>query len=119
MKRNQIPDAILRMNAIAEEFLNLRLKYFRPPYGRFTFGLNKILDSVGMKNVMWSLLTYDYKNDINIVKFALDNYLKSNSIMVFHDSDKSKGIIVDSIRYAIENINRKGYSIGTPAECLK
>ena len=51
---------------------------------------------------MWSLLTYDYKNDINIVKFAINNYLNSNSIIVLHDSNKSKNIIADSIKYIVE-----------------
>jgi len=65
------------------------------------------------------LLTYDYKNDINIVKFALRKYLKSNSIIVLHDSNKSKDIIKDSINIIIEETNKKNYKIGTPSECLK
>ncbi len=36
-----------------------------------------------MKCVMWNLLTYDYKNDIEKVKYAVDNYINENSIISF------------------------------------
>ncbi len=119
LNNSEIERSLAEVNNFMKNSFGIEIKYFRPPYGRFTIGLNKILSGLGMQNVMWSLLTYDYKNDINIVKFALNNYLSSNSIIVFHDSKKSGDIIVDSIRFAVDKINKKGYSIGTPAECLK
>ncbi len=119
LSTKEISENILSVNMSLENTFNYKPLYFRPPYGRFTFNLSKILDDFGMRNVMWSLLTYDYKNDINIVKFALNNYLRDNSIIVFHDSKKSADIILDSIRFAVNKINEKGFSIGTPAECLK
>ena len=61
---------------------------------------------------MWSLLTYDYKNDLNIVKFAVNNYLMHNSIIVLHDSNKSKSIITDSIKYIVEATLKFEYQIG-------
>ncbi len=119
LNRNEIKKNLGEVNELLEGLFGLPVNYFRPPYGRFTIGLSKILSELGMQNVMWSLLTYDYKNDINIVKFALNNYLRNNSIIVFHDSKKSGDIIIDSIRFTIDKIKEKGYSIGTPAECLK
>ncbi len=119
LKKIEIKQNIIEVNEFVENSFGINMEYFRPPYGRFTASLNKILVDLGMQNVMWSLLTYDYKNDINIVKFALNNYLRNNSIIVFHDSKKSGKIIIDSIRYTVDAIKKKGYSIGTPAECLK
>jgi hypothetical protein len=72
-----------------------------------------------MKCVMWSLLTYDYKNDFDVVKFAVSKYLRSNSIVVLHDNNKSKDVIKDSINFIADEAARKGYSIGEPIECLK
>ena len=67
---------------------------------------------------MWSLLTFDYKNDLNIVKFALDHYLTENSIIVLHDSDKSKNVIENSIEIIAEKSAEKGFDLGAPSECL-
>ena len=67
---------------------------------------------------MWSLLTYDYKNDLSIVKFAVDKYLKHNSIIVLHDSNKSKNIISDSISFIADEVGKKHYQFGEADECL-
>ena len=106
-------------NIAAEKMLNYRLKYFRPPYGRFDWRIKNALANRNMKMIMWSLLTYDYQNDLNIVKFSVSKYLRNNSIIVFHDNQKSKLIIIDSLKYLLNEVDRKGYEIGEPAECLK
>lgn len=94
-------------------------KYFRPPHGRLGFMTEKLVAKNNLKNVMWSLLTYDYKNDFNIVTFAVDNYLNKNSIIVLHDSFKSENIIEKSIDYILESAGKNEYEIGEPSECLK
>jgi len=109
---------ILMFNKVTNEVLNRQTSYFRPPRGRFDLGLQKRLKNYGLKNVMWSLLSFDYKNDINIVKFALDNFLLDNSLVVFHDSDKSKNIIEDSIKYLADKVIDRGFEFGAPLECL-
>lgn len=116
---NDIHNSIVKVQKFAEDELNYNIKYFRPPHGRFTINLTSVLNDYDLKNVMWSLLTYDYKNDLNIVKFALAKYLTKNSIVVFHDSKKSKKIIIDSINLLVDEINKKEYQIGNPTECLK
>jgi hypothetical protein len=80
---------------------------------------NKIVTGLNQSVVMWSLLTYDYKNDFNLVKFITTKFLKNNSIIVLHDSMKSKGIILDSINTIVEQAAENGFEIGEPAECLK
>ncbi len=93
--------------------------YFRPPHGRIGLRTEKLMEQNNLKNIMWSLLTYDYKNDINIVKFAVDKYLTKNSIVVLHDSIKSGSIIEESIEHIVNKANRNGYEFGEPLECLK
>ena len=68
---------------------------------------------------MWNLVTYDYKNDWEKVKFAVDNYLQSDSLIVLHDSNKSKDIIIDSIKYITDAATMRGFKFGEPEECLK
>ena len=106
-------------NQIMEDKFNYKTKYFRPPHGRFNLITHNELKKRNLINIMWSLLTRDYKNDFNLVKFAVDNYLNQDSIIVLHDSLKSKGIVLDSIKYILDKVNENGFEIGEPAECLK
>ncbi|MFC2119712.1 polysaccharide deacetylase family protein [Bacteroidota bacterium] len=110
---------IKSVNSLMREVYNYNIKYFRPPYGRINFKTKMIMDETGMKCVMWNLITYDYKNDIKRVKFSIDNYLQSNSIIVLHDNNKSSDFIVDSIKYIAESAAAKGFEFGVPEECLK
>lgn len=106
-------------NKLLWDLFQYKVNLFRPPHGRFGISLARELGSMQMNNVMWSLLTYDYKNDINIVKFALQNYLASDSIVVFHDSRKSKEIMKESINILVDISKMREYKIGVPSECLK
>ena len=118
-KKSDVIDSIQKVQNIALEKFDYKIKYFRPPYGNYDLRTSLILKQFSLQNVMWSLLTYDYKNDINIVKFALTKYLENNSIIVLHDSNKSKEIIKDSIKIIVEESNKNKYKIGNPSECLK
>ena len=95
------------------------VKFFRPPYGRINFSTAKLMNNCGLKCVMWNLLTYDYKKNLKKVKFAVDNYLMENSIVVLHDNIKSKNFIVESINYIAEIADKKGFEFGSADECLR
>lgn len=109
---------VVRTKEIIEKITGKENIYFRPPFGRFDLTTLSILNEIKMKNVMWSLFPYDYKNDLNIVKFAVNKYLKNNSIVVFHDKP-GNNILEKSLNYLIEEAEKKGYKFGDPAGCLK
>jgi len=113
-KDNQISS----VNTLLDEKFNIKLKYFRPPHGKFQLSTSALLKKHKLKNVMWSLLTYDYKNDFSIVKFAVEKYLKHNSIIVLHDNNKSKNIISDSISFIADAVRKRNYQFGEADECL-
>jgi peptidoglycan/xylan/chitin deacetylase (PgdA/CDA1 family) len=117
--KQELNDEIDLFNTVMIKKFNYRIKYFRPPYGRFNLQVNKILYEKKMETIMWSLLTYDYKNNLNLVGSSIVKYLKRNSIIVLHDSIKSKGIILDSIDIITREVDRHNYETGEPAECLK
>ncbi len=119
LSRNEVTAQIEKFNNLIKQKSGEDVLYFRPPYGKFNLSSASILQQMNLKTVMWSLLTYDYKNDINVVKFAVKKYLKKNSIIVLHDSLKSKSVIVESINYIVEESSRRGYQTGVPAECLR
>jgi len=106
-------------NDLMKEKFDYTVNYFRPPHGWFNLRTNSILNSLNMKCVMWSLLTYDYENEIEKVKYAIDKYLNANAIIVFHDSAKCSDIIEEALNYTIEQANKNGYKFGEPEDCLK
>ena len=105
-------------NKMFEDQFDIKLRYFRPSHGRFQLSTSSLMRKHQLKNVMWSLLTYDYKNDLSIIKFAVDKYLNHNSIIVLHDSNKSKNIISDSISFIADEIRKRNYEFGEAEECL-
>ena len=109
---------IASVNKFFNDKFNIKLRYFRPSHGRFQLSTSSLMRKHHLKNVMWSLLTYDYKNDLSIVKFAVEKYLKPNSIIVLHDSRKSKNIISDSISFIANEVRKRSYQFGEADECL-
>lgn len=118
INKDEILLSIIEYNKYVEDKYGYKIKYFRPPHGRINLNSSSLIKTARLKNVMWSLLTYDYKNDINIVKFTVNKYLKKNSIIVLHDSLKSKDIIKDSMNIIFDKSLAKGFTIGEPSECL-
>jgi peptidoglycan/xylan/chitin deacetylase (PgdA/CDA1 family) len=104
---------------LLKDNFNYEVKYFRPPHGKFKISTPSLIRKCGLENVMWSLLSYDYKNDIKVVKLAIDKYLRNDSIVVMHDSKKSMNVVRDSINMVLETASKKGFEIGEPHECLK
>jgi len=119
VNRKIVLNEIRELNNILSNKFGYQVNYIRPPHGKFNFKSNSLFRESNLRCVMWSLLTYDYKNDLNKVKFAIDNYLRKDSIVVFHDNAKCSDIIVESINYIIESAAKRGYEIGEPSECLK
>jgi peptidoglycan/xylan/chitin deacetylase (PgdA/CDA1 family) len=119
MSREEAVNELKSFNDLMKEKFNYQVKYFRPPHGRFNLKTNNILNELNLKCVMWNLLSYDFENKIEKVKYAIDKFLKENSIIVFHDNTKSSEIIEEALNYTINNAVKKGYQFGEPEDCLK
>ncbi len=109
--RNIVIEEIKRTDDLLSKQKN-HLKIFRPPYGRLSFRVKNILKSLNHKVMMWTLLTEDYLGDYELVKKNIENYLKSNSIVVFHNNKAAGKIINQSLDYLFSTIEKRGYKIG-------
>ncbi len=71
------------------ELVNSRL--FRPPYGRVRPRIAKMIKRAGFKPVMWSVLSYDYDQEMSPGKILrkIVRQTKPGSIIVFHDNKKA------------------------------
>lgn len=119
IKNDKALEEINSFNVLLKSGQNYNVEYIRPPRGKINLGTKKLMRESGMKCIMWNLLTYDYQNDFSKVKFAVNSYLQINSIVVLHDSNKSKDIIESSIKYIFERAEKNGYQFGEPEKCLK
>jgi peptidoglycan/xylan/chitin deacetylase (PgdA/CDA1 family) len=119
LRREESIEEIQPFNDLMKEKFNYDVKYFRPPYGRFNFKTDSILKGLNLKCVMWNLLSYDFENKIDKVKYAIDNFLREDSIIVFHDNAKCEAIVEESLNYIIEKVGIRGFQFGEPEDCLK
>ena len=119
IKREEAVEEISTFNDLMKEKFSYKIKYFRPPHGRFNLKTGSLIKEMNLKCVMWNLLSHDYENKLEKVKYGVDKYLKENSIVVFHDNIKCCENIESSLNYAIEVATKKGYGFGEPENCLK
>ena len=119
LNREESGKEISSFNDLMKEKFNYNVKYFRPPHGRFNLKSNSLMNDLNMKCVMWNLLTYDYENNIEKVKYSVDKYLKENTIIVFHNSIKCSDIIEEALSCTIEQAGKKGFKFGEPEDCLR
>jgi len=93
----------------ASEFIKSPL--FRPPYGRIRPRLAKKLKKVGYRPVMWSILSYDYDNELTpgYIFRKIVKQTHYGSIIVFHDNIKAlKNLQILLPRY-LAFFSDKGY----------
>jgi peptidoglycan/xylan/chitin deacetylase (PgdA/CDA1 family) len=88
---------------------------FRPPYGRITRKQGNMLRARGYRIVMWSLLSCDYLPNLNREK-SLESLIKNSkagSVVVFHDSRKSRENVMWLLPKYMEAMREKGFSFET------
>ena len=78
------------LSSIKEAENVIHSNLFRPPYGRLSKRLDKVV-SERFKIIMWSWLSKDYDNTVPIEKIILAaKRIKPGDILVFHDNVKTK-----------------------------
>ena len=86
-------------------------KLFRPPYGKLKSSQARLLQQEGYEIVMWDVLSGDFDKSIPPEK-CLENVLKNTtngSIIVMHDSEKSKDKIYYALPRILDHFSQKGY----------
>lgn len=109
---------ILRTEETIQKITGVKTQLFRPPYGKFSRELLKTVHNTDYTMMLWSLLTYDYKNDIKIFRQSLP-FLRQNSIVVMHDHPKCAATVHQGLPYLLEKIDKQNFTIGRPEVCLK
>lgn len=83
---------------------------FRPPYGKMRSSQARKLSDLGMRTIMWTVLSGDYDEGISKEKCAnrvISNITPGN-IFLFHDSEKAE----KNMLYALDMLLTKGIEGG-------
>ena len=94
----------------AQAGLKEKTMLFRPPYGRITRAQIRLL--AGLRIVMWDVLSQDYNNSLSAEQ-CLRRTIRAcrpGSIIVFHDSYKSKRNMEYALPLLIDHFLKDGYS---------
>jgi peptidoglycan/xylan/chitin deacetylase (PgdA/CDA1 family) len=97
----------------AEEVLNTKL--FRPPHGRMCWSQKKAILKAGYRIFLWDVLTHDYSACYTVEKMLniVQRCTRNGSIIVMHDSLKSRDRIIHALPLMIEWLHSKGYELRT------
>lgn len=98
---------------IADAHAVLQTHLFRPPHGRMTYSQKKALREAGYQIYLWDVLTHDYNPKYTPAKILriVQHFTRNGSIIVFHDSLKSKDRMLQALPKIIEWLQAEGYSI--------
>jgi peptidoglycan/xylan/chitin deacetylase (PgdA/CDA1 family) len=91
----------------------LQTSLFRPPHGRMTYSQKKAIRQLGNTIYLWDVLTHDYNPKYTQEKMLaiVQCFTRNGSIIVFHDSLKSKVRMLEVLPQVIEWLQNQGYSI--------
>jgi peptidoglycan/xylan/chitin deacetylase (PgdA/CDA1 family) len=97
----------------ADEVLHTRL--FRPPHGWIRTVQYRVLRHVGIKVVMWDVVTRDYSRLLTAddVLRNVQRYTRPGSIITFHDSLKSIDKLKHALPQALAWLQEQGYEFRT------
>ena len=85
--------------------------WFRPPYGRIRNRQARALREMGLKTVMWSLLSGDFDTRLSKEDCARNtlSMVTPGSILVFHDSEKARERMEYTLPRVLELIKARGW----------
>jgi len=96
-----------------EQIIGEPVKYFRPPFGRFSPAVNKACQQLNLQMVMWNFMSYDF--DLSITDNYILNLVETKTcggdIIVFHDGHKISKRTVWILETAIKILKNKGFHL--------
>jgi peptidoglycan/xylan/chitin deacetylase (PgdA/CDA1 family) len=86
---------------------------FRPPHGRITPALAKVLRN-NYRIVMWDVLTGDYDKQRTPQQCfeTVKKHVRNGSVIVFHDSLKAEKNLKPALAQTVKYLKAEGYTFG-------
>ncbi len=111
----RINEELDRTNKAIEAALEVTPKWFAPPSGSHNQVVVDRAAHYGMKTVMWSVDTIDWRNPpVNDMVERVTNKLHPGAMVLMHPTEVTSA----GLEQMILNSKEKGYKIGTVSELL-
>lgn len=93
----------------------LQTHLFRPPHGRMRYAQKRALLQQGYTIYLWDVLTHDYNPCYTPDKMIriVQRFTRNGSIIVFHDSLKSRDRMLIALPHVIQWLQAQGYQLQT------
>ena len=88
--------------------------WFRPPYGSTNSALKKAANSQGLRQVIWTVDTLDWKYRVtsSVVSRALSG-ARDGAIVLMHDGGGPRGATAAAVPIVIQKLRARGYDFVT------
>lgn len=115
LSEQEVTDQIVKTNRLIQQELKLKTKWFAPPSGSFNERVVIIADRLGMKTVLWTLDTVDWKKPPpQTIVDRLVPKLDNGVLILMHPTESS----LKALPGLIEAARKKGLIPGTVSEVL-
>ncbi|TCP30285.1 putative sporulation protein (polysaccharide deacetylase family) [Scopulibacillus darangshiensis] len=108
-------EELKKTNDIIQATLDIKPKWFAPPSGSFNQQTVDTADQLGMKTILWTVDTVDWKNPspVDMVRHVVTK-VESGSMILMHPTKSAAAGLEDMI----VGIKEKGYRFGTVSELM-
>ena len=113
--RNETMDELIKTNDVIEATLGIKPIWFAPPSGSFNQETIHVADELGMKTILWTVDTVDWKKPATSEMVARVVSGVSNGSMVLMHPTKA---VFEGLETMIIDIKAKGYQLGTVSDLM-
>lgn len=115
LSRDRATAEIQKTQQLLKQSLNVTNKWFAPPSGDFNQQTVEIADSLGLRTVLWTLDTVDWRNPSpESVVSKITSRAEPGTLVLMHPTASSS----QALRGMIQGIKKKGLSLGTVSQTL-
>ncbi|WP_407074316.1 polysaccharide deacetylase family protein [Paenibacillus lacisoli] len=115
VSRSRAVQEIQKTQQLLKDTLGVDNKWFAPPSGDFNQATVDIAAELGLRTVLWTLDTVDWKHpDPSSVVAKIAKGVEPGSLILMHPTDSSSA----ALRGMIDAIKKKGLKLGTVSETL-
>jgi len=107
---------ISETEAVIYQITGIKTTLFAPPYGEFNKTTLQAAESLGYKTIMWSVDTIDWRGDgVDKITSRVLTKIHNGAFVLMHPTSDT----VKALPKIIEELTKRGYSIGTVSDLLK
>ena len=108
-------EELVKTNSIIEETINTKPKWFAPPSGSYSNITVKVAEELGMKTILWTVDTIDWKNpDTQSMITKVIGEVGNGSMILMHPTKPT----AEGLGTIISEIKKKGLQLGTVSDLM-